>query len=210
MWCKWIDFHTLWLWHVPVLDRSLIYIIFMKMYLCACHYVPSVCMRYLAPGATTWQKLGSCHLTADMTCATGHAAALLQCDTTCDYDGLCLLLLSDVRAEETSGGRCESAPWVEVGASPGIGGAATTGCDMSGGCHQPRKVCSCEAALKETAFIISLLSIIPLLSLRGPRTRNTSATCPALVSSQTRVAALHLLCEEGKQAQDVLMPAYWP
>lgn len=156
MWCKWIDFHTLWLWHVPVLDRSLTYIIFMKMYLCACHYVPSVCMHYLAPGATTWQKLGSCHLTADMTCATGHFAELSRCDMTCDYNGSYLLLLSDVRAEETSGGHCGSAPWVEVATSLGIGRAATMGCDMPKGCHQPRKLCSCEAALKETAFIISL------------------------------------------------------
>lgn len=74
-------------------------------------------MRYLAPGATTWQKLGSCHLTADMTCATGHFTELLQRDMTCDYDGSCLLLLPDVRAEETSGGRCGSAPWVEVATS---------------------------------------------------------------------------------------------
>lgn len=97
---------------------------------------------------------------------------------------------------------------------PSIGGAATMGCDRPRGCHQPRKLCSCEATLKETAFIISLTSFYyPLgdnIYPRGPRTRNTSATRPALVSPQTPAAALRQRCKEGKQAQDVLMSVHWP
>lgn len=128
---------------------------------------------FLEPQPDRW--LCYCHLTADMTCATGHAVKLLWCDTTW------LVTLTMGRAS------CFCQTWkikkerkLHV-IPPGL--AASTGkgifphcsshpcpvqlrgwgCDVLGGCYQLRKLYSSEVALKKSVWALGI-----------PRTTNTS------------------------------------
>lgn len=160
-----MNFHILQLWHAPVLDRSLIYITSVKIYLSPGCYVPSIWMRSLIPGATTGQVTLLLSLSADMTCATSHAIKLLRC-----HKAWSLMLLTGCASCSCQMWKIKEVPgnssWPFLPAPPSA--AARMGWDVSGSCYCLRKLYNSGVALEKSVWPIRI-SRAGNVSVKNPR-----------------------------------------
>lgn len=160
-----MNFHILQLWHAPVLDRSLIYITSVKIYLSPGCYVPSIWMRSLIPGATTGQVTLLLSLSADMTCATSHAIKLLRC-----HKAWSLMLLTGCASCSCQMWKIKEVPgnssWPFLPAPPSA--AARMGWDVSGSCYCLRKLYNSGVALEKSLWPIRI-SRAGNVSVKNPR-----------------------------------------
>lgn len=152
-----MNFHVSQLWHAPVLDRSVIYITSVRLYLSPGCYVPSIWMCSLIPEPGPARWLCYCHLAL-----TGLVPApcleLLRCHTTCSWRAVLLLW------------RIEEVPVIPAGFSCQHHPVQLQG--WGGTCYCFRELYSCGAALEKS-----------LWPIRITRTRKVSVKTPGICMS---------------------------